>query len=106
MGLGLNYTVGIALGASVGMSFLTGALEGLSYGLMLSGGLAALVGLCWLIMIAAKGKKNKGSQTQFAVAVLVSGLALGGTGGGIYATTDFRSGPLGPGNDAPAAKAK
>jgi hypothetical protein len=103
MGLGLGYAAGVALGASIGMSFLTGAMEGISYGLVLSGGMASLVGLCWLIMAAAKGKK---AHTKFAAAVLISGLALGGIGGGIYATTDFRSGPLGPGGDAPSAKAK
>ena len=84
------------------MSFFTGALEGICYGLVLSGGLAALVGLGWLVMAAAKRKKD----LKFAVAVLLSGLVLGGIGGGIYATTDFRSGPLGPGGDAPSAKAK
>jgi len=102
MGLGLNYIVGIALGGSVGMSFFTGALEGISYGLVLSGGLAALVGLCWLVMAAAKRKKD----VKFAVAALLSGLVLSGIGGGIYATTDFRTGPLGPGGNAPPAKAK
>jgi hypothetical protein len=105
MGLGLTYTVALLLGGSIGMSFMTGALEGITYGLVLSGGLTAFAGFCWLIIAVAKGLGKKDSPAKFAVAVLLSGLVLGGIGGGLYATTDFKTGPQGPGSDAPAAKA-
>ncbi len=105
MGLGLTLTVGILLGGSIGMSFLTGALEGVTYGLILSGGGMALVGLGWLVLAAAISKKNKMSAAKFATVVLASGLVCGGIGAALYVTSDFHTGPSGPGSDAPKAKA-
>lgn len=105
MGVGLTYVVAILLGASVGSSFLTGALEGVTYGMLISGSAVTLGGLGWLAIAASKGFKEKGSPTKFALAVLVAGVIVGGAGGALYATREFKSGPSAPPVDESAAKA-
>jgi hypothetical protein len=103
MGLGLAYSAGTLLGGSIGMTFLTSFLEGLTYGMMLVGAGAALVGVVWFVMVAVKKKK---SEVKFATAVLISGLVCGGIGAAIYSFVDMRPASSLPPEAAGPAAAK
>ena len=106
MGMVLGFVVAILLGASIGISFFTGALEGVTYALMLAGSVMSFVGFCWLIVALVKGVGKKDSPLKFAVAVFIAGMISSGIGGAIFATTEFRSGPVDPRANAPAKAAK
>ncbi|HEX4070183.1 MAG TPA: hypothetical protein VHX68_03410 [Planctomycetaceae bacterium] len=103
-GVGLMYAVAILLGGSIGLSFLTGAPEGVTYGLLISGPILTIVGFGWVIVAAATGRKKENSPLKFAAGVLASGLVAAGIGAALYATVDFKSGPAGPGGNAAPAK--
>ena len=92
MGMGLGYAVPIFLGASIGMSFFTGLLQGITYGLLISGSLMSFIGFWWSIIALF----IKRSHLKFTGAVLLSGWIASGIGGAIFATTEFRSGPAEP----------
>jgi DNA-directed RNA polymerase subunit M/transcription elongation factor TFIIS len=92
MGLGLGYAVPIFLGASIGMSFYTGMLQGITFALLIAGSAMSFVGFWWSV-IALIAKR---SQLKYSGAVLLSGWIASGIGGGIFATTEFRSGPAAP----------
>jgi hypothetical protein len=106
MGLGLGFAAAVFLGGSIGMSFFTGVLQGITYALMLVGGVFLLVGLVWLIIAVIKGVGKEDSPLKFAVAVLLSGVIASGIGGAIFATTEFRSGPADPEKDVMAKPGK
>ncbi len=103
-GIGLMYAVAILLGGSIGLSFLTGAPEGVTYGLLISGPILTLAGFGWVIVAAVTGRKKENSPLKFAAGVLLSGLVAAGIGAALYATVDFKSGPAGPGGNAAPAK--
>ncbi len=103
-GVGLLYAVAILLGGSIGLSFLTGAAEGVTYGLLISGPILTLVGFGWAIVAVATMRKAEKSPLKFAAGVLASGLVAAGIGAALYATVDFKSGPAGPGGNAVPAK--
>ena len=96
-GVGLLYAVAILLGGSIGLSFLTGTEEGVTYGLLISGPILTLVGFGWAIVAVATMRKAEKSPLKFAARVLASGLVAAGIGAALYATVDFKSGPAGPG---------
>jgi mannose/fructose/N-acetylgalactosamine-specific phosphotransferase system component IIC len=105
--VGLMYAVAILLGGSIGMSFLTGAPEGVTYGLLISGPILTLAGFGWVIVALTTGRNKEKSPLKFAAGVLASGLIAAAIGGALYATVDFKSGPAGPvGNAAPAKPGK
>jgi Zn finger protein HypA/HybF involved in hydrogenase expression len=104
MGIGLMYAVAILLGGSIGLSFLTGAPEGVTYGLLITGPILTLVGFGWVIVAAATGRKKENSPLKFAAGVLLSGLIAAGIGAALYATVDFKSGPAGPSGNAGQAQ--
>jgi hypothetical protein len=106
MGLGLGFSAGFLLGGSVGMTFFTGFLQGATYGMMLSGAVAALVGLCWFVMLIFKDKKARRSSAKFATIVLVAGLVFGGIGAAVFSQSDFKTGPTGPPDNAAQGKAR
>ena len=45
------------------MTFLAGMLQGMTYGLLLFGVVATLMGVCWLIMGAVKKNSETGQWT-------------------------------------------
>jgi hypothetical protein len=105
MGLGLGFSAGFLLGGSVGMTFFTGFVQGATYGMMLSGAVAALVGLCWFVMLIFKDKKARLSSAKFATVVLVAGLIFGGIGAAVFSQSTFETGPSAPPENAGHGKA-
>src|ERR1700685_3470048 len=104
-GLGLTYAVGLLLGGSVGMSFYSGFLQGLTYGMLIAGGAVVLAGGVWCAIVATKDAESRKATMKFPLATLASGLVCAAIGGGIFAIMRFDRGPAVPTQEAPHGKA-
>lgn len=97
IGMALAFVVPVLMGASIGMSFYTGALQGITWGLLVAGGVMSNVGFWWFVAALIKKLMGRsGAQMKFAAVVWLAGTFCSTAGVVILITTAFTSGPAVP----------